>query len=90
MKVYDEDGNFLGDFISAEKEKIVETFDDGLWWLGLFFLFVAPFWTILVIILWLIFKLIINLIKLILKVIWWLIRLPFCLIFNREKDFTAK
>lgn len=84
MDVYDKDGNFLGEFIEAEKEKITETFDDGLWWLGIIFLIISPFWTILVFALWLIFKLIVNIIKFALKIIWWIIRLPFCLIFYRE------
>lgn len=84
MKVFDEDGNFIGEFIEAEKDKITDSFDDGLWWLGLILLIISPFWTILVIILWLIFKLIFGIIKFLFKIIWWIIRLPFCLIFYRE------
>lgn len=91
MEIYDKDGNFLGEFIGAEKEKIIETFDEGLWLLGIFFLIVSPFWTILVIVLWLIIKLIINLIKFALKVLWWIIKLPFFLIFYKEfPEFNKK
>ncbi|MCI6266123.1 MAG: hypothetical protein MR598_04690 [Erysipelotrichaceae bacterium] len=84
MKVFDENGNFIGEFIEAEKEKIEESFEGGLWWLGIIFLFISPFWTILVIGLWLIFKLILKLVKLIFKIVWWIVRLPFCLIFYKE------
>lgn len=79
MKLYDENGSFVGDFIAAEKEKISETFDDGLWWLGIVFLIISPFWTIFVIVLWLILKGIIKLIAFILRCVWWIIRLPFYL-----------
>ena len=94
MKVYDEDGNFIGDFISAEKEKIEETFDGGWWFLGIILLIASPFWTIFVVILWLILKGIINLIKFALRCIGWIIRTPFCLWrygefpeFKKDKDY---
>ena len=79
MKLYDDAGNFVGDFISAEKERIEETFDGGWWFLGIILLIASPFWTIFVIVLWLMLKGIIKLIAFILRCIWWIIRLPFCL-----------
>ena len=84
MKVFDENGNCLGEFFEDTKEKIEDSFDGS--WLGgiVFLLFIAPGWTILGIVLILLFKLIFGIIKLALKTVWWIVRLPFTLVFSRE------
>lgn len=85
MKVFDENGNFLGEFFEAEKEKIDNQFDDGSWILGIILLlFLFPVKTIIVLVSIFFFYIIASIIKFVLKVIWWIIRLPFCLIFYRE------
>ncbi len=87
MKVYDESGNFLGDFleasnqaISGAKEAVCDMADVSLV-LGIIGLICAPGITLAIICGLFIFHLFIGIIKLALKTIWWLIRLPFTLIF---------
>lgn len=84
MKIFDEDGNYLGDFIEDTKDKIDDAFEGSWLWGIVFLLIIAPGWTILGIIVISIFKLIKFIIKLIFKIIWWIIRLPFTLIFQHE------
>jgi len=84
MKVFDEDGNYLGEFIEDTKEKVEDAFEGSWIWGVIFLLFIAPGWTILGIVVILLFKLISGIIKLAFKMVWWLIRLPFCLVFRRE------
>ena len=84
MKVFDEDGNYLGEFIDGTKEKVEDAFDSSWIWGIIFLLIIAPGWTILGIILISIFKLIKAIIRLVFKTIWWIFRLPFCLIFRRK------
>ena len=91
LKVYDEDNNFvgewIGDFVEESKESVSESFDvsfgEGCLALLILLAFKFP-WLILVIILWLILKLMWFFIKLICRCIWWVVRLPFTLIFKKE------
>lgn len=83
MKLYDENGNFVGEFIKNTTENVGEAFSVS-WALGLLLLFISPIWGIVVISLWFIFKMIFKLIVFVLKLIWWVIRVPFCLISRQE------
>ena len=83
MKLYDEDGNFVGEFIKNTTENVGEAFSTS-WILGILLLLIYPVWGIVVISLWFIFKMIFKLIALVFKIIWWIIRVPFCLIFRHE------
>ena len=114
MKVFDENGNFLGDFIESQKEDIADT--GCLAVIPLLLLKVLPL-TLLVLILWLIYKAVSFILKWLcigglwllkkiglgclwllpklgavflwlgkqlLRCIWWLLRLPFTLIFQKK------
>lgn len=87
MKVYDESGNFLGEFMESTSNVVegvkdtVLSMKEASLLLGLIGLIFAPAITLIIIIVLFIFHLIIGVIKLILKSIWWMIRLPFTLIF---------
>lgn len=84
MKVFDENGNYLGEFIEGTKDKIDDAFEDSWIWGILFLLLIVPGWTILGIVLISIFKFISFILKLIFRTLWWTIRLPFYLIFFKE------
>lgn len=91
MKVFDEDGEYLGEFIEASKEKVEDAFEVSWIWGIIVLLIVAPGWTIFGLVIWVIAKLIkliltslFKLLKLLLRCIWWLIRLPIYLIFYHE------
>ena len=83
MELFDKDGNFVGEFISSTKENVEETFESS-WILGILFFLISPIWTMVVISIWFIFKMFIKLLIFVLRIAWWIIRLPFCLIFLRE------
>ena len=82
-EIFDSEGNLIGHFVESAKNGVNSAFESS-WILGLFFLLIiAPGWTILGIILFLIIKLIrllflilISILKIILQCIWWIIRLP--------------
>lgn len=77
---YDEYGNSLDmGFFEKRKEDISDAFSTSFL-LGLILLIISPFWGIAYIILMAIFKIIIFL----LKILWWIIKLPFCLIIYKE------
>ena len=92
MKIFDENGNYLGEFFEDTKEKVEDAFE-GSWLFGIIFLFfIAPWWTLFGLVVWGICKilkfvivLLFKLAVLFLRCLWWLIRLPFCLIFLHEK-----
>ncbi len=79
QNLYDEDGNQIGGFMKKMEDDIGDAFATS-WLLGIFLLFISPFWGIL----YFLFLLIIKLLSFIFRIIWWLIRLPFCLIFKKE------
>ena len=95
MKLYDEEGKYVGEFVSDSLHQVGDSFDDGLGAgclsiLVLFF-FKFPWLLVLVLILipiWLLLKLILKgiflLLKYALKGLWWLVRLPFTMLFWRE------
>ena len=91
MKLFDEDGNYIGEFFAATKEKVEDSFEDSWIW-GLFvLLIIAPGWLLFGLIIWGIFKilklivgLLFKLLLLLVRCIWWLVRLPICLIFYHE------
>ena len=91
MKVFDEDGNYLGEFFENTREKVGDAFETS-WILGIIvLLIIAPGWTLLGVILWGIFKtikcilvLLAKLFMLLLRCLWWLIRLPVYAFFYRE------
>lgn len=96
MKLFDEDGNYVGEFlldsIESVKDKATDAIDDGSWIVGLIILVILfPGWALLCGVIYIIFKLICLIIKLaicvckfIIRVLWWLLRLPFCLIFQGD------
>lgn len=89
MKIFDEDGNYLGEFIKESIEEVkdnaTETISDGSWVLGLIMLLIIfPGWTILGGVIYIIGKLIWWIFKIVINTAWWLIRLLFTLIIYRE------
>lgn len=90
MKLFDENGSFVGEFIEASgevidktKETVSDAFSSSLA-LGILGFMIAPWWTLFAIVVIFVFKLLIAIIKLSLRIAWWLIRLPFTLIFKKE------
>lgn len=86
MRLFDENGTFVGEFIEATEEMIDHTkevvsdkFSDSIF-LGILCLIIAPRWTLLALFLILLAKTI----KLILNTAWWIIKLPFSLVFKRR------
>ena len=47
MKLYDEDGNYVGEFLESTKEKVENAFEGSWIWGIVFLLFIAPGWTCL-------------------------------------------
>lgn len=89
MKLFDEDGNYVGEFIKDSIEEVkdnaMDSFDENSWILGLVLLLVVfPGWTILGGVIYLIIKIIWWIFKILINSLWWLIRLPFTLIFKGE------
>lgn len=89
MKLFDEDGNYVGelikDSIEEVKDNAMDSFDDGSWILGLVLLLIVfPGWTILGGVIYLIIKIIWWIFRILINSLWWLIRLPFTLIFKGE------
>lgn len=89
MKIFDEDVNYLGEFIKESIEEVkdnaTETISDGSWILGLIMLLIIfPGWTILGGVIYIIGKLIWWIFKIVINTAWWLIRLPFTLFIYRE------
>lgn len=83
MKLYDEDGNFIGDFIKGTEETVEGAFKIS-WILGIICFLISPIWTIIVIIICSIVKLLFKLIILIFRTAWWVVKLPFCLLFLKK------
>ncbi len=94
MKLFNEDGNFIGEFIEASgeavdnvvdntKEFVSDAFSASIF-LGLLGLAISPVWTIIAIIGVLVFKSIMFALKFIFNVCWWIFKLPFCLVFKRR------
>lgn len=90
MKVFNENGDFLGEFTEAAegvykktKDTVCSWFEVGIF-AGILGLFISPVLAILAIITILIFKIFIMLLKLTLRCAWWIIKLPFCLLFSRK------
>lgn len=91
MKIFDENGNYLGEFIEDTKEKVEDAFEESWLWGIVFLLIVAPGWTLLGLIVWGLFKilkfvmvLLYKLLILFLRCLWWILRLPFCLVFHHK------
>ena len=91
MKLFDEDGNYVGEFFEDTKEKVEDAFEASWIWGIVFLLIIAPGWTLAGLTLFGIiklFKLLIillyKLLLLFLRCLWWLIRLPFYSIFQHE------
>jgi hypothetical protein len=90
MKIFNEYGDFLGEFTEAAggvientKDTVCSWFEAGIF-LGIIGLFISPFWAILAIVAILILKLFVVVLKFALNCAWWVVRLPFCLLFRRE------
>lgn len=98
MKLYDEFGNYVGEFIENTKEQVSDSFDISFGTGCLVILGILAFkfpWLILVIIVWLLFKLLWIILKFVFRTlwwclgltalsIWWILRLPFTLIFQHK------
>jgi len=90
-EIFDSEGNLIGHFIESAKDGVSSAFESSWLW-GLFFLLIiAPGWTLLGVLLYLIIKvikiaiwLLFTIIKFILRCLWWLIRLPFYLLIWRD------
>ncbi len=77
---YDENGNQLDmGFFEKTKEDISEAFSTS-WLLGILLLIIAPVWGIVYFLFILLFKLFV----LIIKCLWWIVKLPFCLILKKR------
>lgn len=83
MKVFDENGNFLGEFIEESKDRISTSFDESNGNGCITFLYMIPI-IIIVTIIWFIFIGIIFLGKCILRILWWIIRVHFALELKRN------
>ena len=77
--LYDEDGNLIGNFLEKTTEDISEAFSAS-WLLGILLLIFAPVWGIVYFLFILLFKFLVFIIK----ILWWIIKLPFCLIFYKN------
>ena len=82
MKFFDENGNYVGEFILESigevKEKTQESFENGSWPLALIFLFIlAPGWVILGGFIYIIVQFI--------RVLFWILSLPFRLLWKLLK-----
>ena len=77
--LYDEDGNLIGNFLEKTTEDISEAFSTS-WLLGILLLIFAPVWGIVYFLFILLFKFLVFIIK----ILWWIIKLPFCLIFYKN------
>ncbi len=77
--LYDEDGNLIGNFLEKTTEDISEAFSTS-WLLGILLLIFAPVWGIVYFLFMLLFKFLVFIIK----ILWWIIKLPFCLIFYKN------
>lgn len=81
-EIFDSEGNLIGHFLESAKKGVEDAFE-GSWILGIIFLlFIAPGWTLLGLVLFLIIKIIrialflaITIIKLVLIGLWWLVKL---------------
>ena len=90
MKVFNEEGSFMGEFIEASsdvisgaKDTVCDMADVSLV-LGIISFILAPGVTLVVLCVLFVFHLFISIIKLGIRAIWWIIRLPFTLIFSQE------
>ena len=87
MKIFDEDGNFIGEFISDSVEQAKDSYDDsgvsGCLFVSLLLSIKFPFILVLIIF-WYFLKLMWVIFKFFLRIFWWIIRLPFTLIFRGE------
>ena len=79
QNLYDEDGNLIGNFLEKTTEDISEAFSAS-WLLGILLLIFAPVWGIVYFLFILLFKFFVFIIK----ILWWIIKLPFCLIFYKN------
>ena len=77
--LYDEDGNLIGNFLEKTTEDISEAFSTS-WLLGILLLIFAPVWGIV----YFLFILLFRFLVFIIKILWWIIKLPFCLIFYKN------
>lgn len=90
MELFDKDGNYVGEFIDAQTKKAGEYLSDSkgscfgfIITLLLILAFHFP-WTLIIVVLMLLLKFIWFLIKSLFRVLWWLVRAPFTLIFRKE------
>ena len=90
-EIFDSEGNLIGHFLESAKHGVDSAFEVSWIWGLIFLLIVAPGWTLLGIILFLIIKLIrfifwilISILKIALRCVWWLIRLPYYRIFKHN------
>lgn len=74
MKIFDEGGNFLGEFVEDSKDKISDSFDESVGY-GCATLLYMILLIVIVAIVWWLFKGVMFLGKFFLKVMWWLLRL---------------
>ena len=90
-ELFDSEGNLIGHFLEKAKDNVESAFEVSWIWGLIALLIFAPGWTILGVILYLLIKLIrlifwllITILKIVLRFIWWLIKLPFCLVFKHD------
>lgn len=90
-EIFDSDGRLIGHFLETAKSGVDSAFEISWIWGVIFLMIIAPGWTILGIVIYLLFKFIrflfcimISILKLILKCIWWVVRLPVHMILWHE------
>lgn len=86
-EIFDSEGNLIGHFLESAKSGVDSAFEVSWIWGVIFLLLIAPGWTLLGVILFLLiklvrilFKLLFVLLKTVFRCVWWVIRLPFYLI----------
>lgn len=80
-EIFDSEGNLIGHFLESAKSGVEDAFEGSWIWGIIFLLFIAPGWTLLGIVLFLIIKLIriifwlaCTIMKFALIALWWLIK----------------
>lgn len=87
MKLFDEYGNYIGEFVENSVDNVTSSYQEsfGAGCAAVLIALVARFPILIVlVILFAILWLLWAILKLALKIIWWLLRMPFTLIFRKE------
>ena len=100
-EIFNGDGELLGHFFEKAKDSInsaTRNIDSGagsIFWLIFVFLVIAPGWTLLGLLIWLLVKIVkcivwilLQIIKFLLRCVWWLVRvLPYWIMYREFPEF---